>query len=312
MLIEKGKPVSFYGPHNAVDESYKTSWCAGAGKGAGEWIKVAFKPTAAGSVNVLNGYGRTMGLYLANNRVKDYELIATARDGKITKVKGTFPDSSLCLRSEFVLEGYCSNHGNTKGTPQWRECMRKELLKECKDVMGNRPGDTIELGSNQCLVGFELKILSVYPGTKYKDTCIGSMELSHEPVNRMYSKEPLWHALVESCSAKKTTGAGCNGELMNSLCWRNDFANDLDWNSARDFCKRLDGRLPTKAELEMLTQGRALPKVLSQNISRVGKYAGFWTSTEHGADSAYLWPQDPGPADLSLGCPMETKLVLQR
>ena len=88
--------------------------------------------------------------------------------------------------------------------------------------------------------------------------------------------------LVTSCSAPAPTIAKCAGELVGSLCWRDEVADDLDWNTAQQFCRKLKARLPTKAEMEALTKLRALPKVLGVQIARVGKCAGFWTSTEHG------------------------------
>lgn len=124
-LIEKGKPASFYDPANATDGKVDSAWCTGSGKSVGETLEIKFAPTPAEFVAILNGYGRTMDLYLANNRIKDFELTVTEQSGRTHTQRGTFdPD---------------------------------------------------------CLIAVRIKILSVYPGARYKDTCIAEVSLQNTP-----------------------------------------------------------------------------------------------------------------------------------
>lgn len=189
-LIEKGKPASFYAPQNAIDGWTKTAWCAGAGKAIGESIEVRFPPTPVTYVSVLPGYGRTVDLYLANNRIKEYELTLFERSGRTQTQRGTFSSSvEVCDDGKRSIENLCKAEVYDEKSPAYATCLRRLRKTEmCKTDPGGPLGVLVRLDKMNCLTGFRLKILSVYPGARYKDTCIAEMAV----LNDLYpSKDQL-------------------------------------------------------------------------------------------------------------------------
>lgn len=173
VLQEKGQPASFYAPDKAVDFNSKTAWCEGkSGDGIGEWLELKFKPVYTNSLNVGHGILVNRILYNENNRIKDYELQISLKNGKSEKITGSFKDKSC---GEPEQRGTCME---AQTQSQSDACWAK-LQNECYNNWGHeysgKDGEEIAFNGIKCIVGFKLTIKSVYPGTKYKDTCISEI-----------------------------------------------------------------------------------------------------------------------------------------
>lgn len=159
VLQEKGKPASFYSPAKAIDGRMETAWCVGPGKWSGAWIRTQFAPATANVIAILNGYGRNKTLYLANNRIKDYEITLFLISGRSVTKRGTLRDNS------------CEGHG---GRPAEEACGPLQ-----GDYGVGLSGQNITLGADLrekvTIRGYLFKILSVYPGKKFQDTCIAEI-----------------------------------------------------------------------------------------------------------------------------------------
>lgn len=201
-LREKGKPADFYSAGKTMDDDHNTAWCAASKSSAGEWVEVKFPPKAAAGVNVLNGYGRNLGLYLANNRVKDYEVSITERNGRTTTIKGAFTNEQFCLNSKVGGgDEYCQTLERVKpGTKQYTDCMNNQKKLPCLADPGSQPGHVIGLNGNRCLTSLKFRIVSVFKGEKYNDTCIATMHLTHPYIfDSDYEGRKQWEAFRRPC-----------------------------------------------------------------------------------------------------------------
>ncbi len=160
VLVEKGKPANYYVPGKAFDNNADTAWCQGNKNGGiGEYIEVKFKPVLTSFVYILNGYGANRNLYESNNRIKDYEVTVTFKDGTTMVKKGKLNDNK-CL-------------------PRWND--DKNSNYRCRWLVDpdydDSPDTIVDFGSDnlKCVTGIKIKILSVYPGKRFTDTCIAEI-----------------------------------------------------------------------------------------------------------------------------------------
>ena len=74
--LEPDEVTSYYGPNNAVDEIFETSWNEGAsGDGVGEWISInASGEQWARGVKIVNGYPKSNDIFYYNNRCRDVTI----------------------------------------------------------------------------------------------------------------------------------------------------------------------------------------------------------------------------------------------
>jgi len=103
-------------------------------------------------IHILNGYGANSTLYEANNRVKDYRLIITAKSGRQKIFTGTFSD------------GQCTHEHPAS------PIMSKNCFFEY-----NLGGESIKFEKPLCIKKITLEVLSVYKGNKYNDTCLADI-----------------------------------------------------------------------------------------------------------------------------------------
>ena len=156
----------------AVDSKIETAWCEGAsGSGIGETLELQFQPTGATKITVLNGYGENRKLYENNNRVKDYEVTITTRNGRFFKKKGQFIDNG-CMPGD---ERDCEYLNMPNSLKEYDSCIQ-EIRKNCVEADGSL-GNDILLNEPLCITKIEIKILSIYKGNKFDDTCIAEVKL---------------------------------------------------------------------------------------------------------------------------------------
>jgi hypothetical protein len=186
VLVEKGKPPSYYAAEKALDGKIGTAWCASQDD-PGATIELEFAPAPLRTVHVFGGYGANIGLCRHNNRIKDYELTFILTSGKTVTVRGKLDDqceSSFHLDKEFEgsMEEWCKNPCYDKSCPEKdpkkiQECIRTLERGEVKWV-GYPQGGVEGVGEIStpgeeilCVKGIKLKVVSVYPGRGKKGTC---------------------------------------------------------------------------------------------------------------------------------------------
>lgn len=159
-LAEKGKPDNYYSAAMAFDKKPETAWCRGKDdKEKNTCIEARFKPFYTDSIYILNGYGSNKSLYYANNRIKEYEVTVTFKDGTTMVKKGKLSDNKC-------LPAYNADpESNYKC--RWSADPDYEL----------HPDKLVDFGQGKpkCVTGLKLKIISVYPGKKHNDTCIAEI-----------------------------------------------------------------------------------------------------------------------------------------
>jgi len=128
-------------PAKAVtDFDQKTAWVAGANGGIGESIELTLEsPTHVDQIGIIPGYAKSKDIYFANNRIQ--ELTIAVNHGAPQTV--TLPDEYISF-SPYSKKGY-------------------ELV-DLEPYTG--PAKTITL-----------TIKKVFPGSRYKDTCISEILL---------------------------------------------------------------------------------------------------------------------------------------
>lgn len=166
-LVEPGKRKDLYSPNNVYGKD--GSWCVRKNQGIGEFIYLHFmnnlgayfelegKPFKV-NFSIQNGYEENKSLFLANNRVKRVRLDLTeVAYGGTEDTKFQIPGTDLLIKEtihnktiEFELQD----------SMEWQE-MEFEVTPLIK---GER------YASLDLLV--KMTILEVYPGTKYRDTCV--------------------------------------------------------------------------------------------------------------------------------------------
>jgi hypothetical protein len=191
-LKEKKKT---YPPNLAVDGDINTSWCEGSkNSGIGEYIDIKFPPTPAKGITVLNGFGSSRELYKNNNRVKDYELIVNTKNGRTIKQKGTFYDDGCIGADERNCEYLSSS--NPK---EYDKCIQN-TMKYC-DGGEESLGNDVVFDKSLCITNIKIKILSVFKGKKFDDTCIAEIQLK-EPAGDLIFIEEIkndWDEILKNC-----------------------------------------------------------------------------------------------------------------
>jgi len=178
VLKEKGRPDTFYGADKATDGNQKTSWCSGNKNPEGEWLSVQLredKTVYSNRIHVFHGVGANRILYGQNNRIKDFELIVTQKNGKITRHKGKFNDTACGEPDPRYCDAEAYETGNNKNREVVYDNCIKESRKECfawPETYGNFSGEEVVLHDPVCIKEIKIIIKSVYPGSKYRDTCI--------------------------------------------------------------------------------------------------------------------------------------------
>lgn len=159
-LKEKGKPENYYSPDKAIDGKPETAWCQGKkNNGIGEYIHIRFSPVFTSKIHVLNGFGADKNLYFSNNRIRGYEVTVTFKDG-----------TSMVRRGE-LKDNKCLSHYND--TPGSNHRCRWQVDPDYDD----QPDVLVDFGTDnpKCVTALKIKILSVYPGTRFSDTCIAEI-----------------------------------------------------------------------------------------------------------------------------------------
>ena len=144
-----------YSPQRLIDGDPKTAWCEAAeGDGVGEVAVAAVD--VKGKVMIWTGFGRSPALYAANNRPRKVRVtVLQSRRGGANQVGTVFAEVKALAQSETEL----------KDVNDYQE------LKLPKVELDEKPLEEYMLAGTFVAI----EILSVYPGKKYRDTCISEV-----------------------------------------------------------------------------------------------------------------------------------------
>jgi hypothetical protein len=147
-----------YSAERLMDQDPTTAWCEGVeGDGVGEVVLAVAYPDVKNYIWA--GFGRSAKAFANNNRPRKVRLtLLKAREAVVGDRESVHKDVVVLGRSEVEL----------KDVNDYQELPLPVVTfpKDDPDVI---PGNTF----------VAIEILSVYPGAKYKDTCIS--ELTPEP-----------------------------------------------------------------------------------------------------------------------------------
>jgi len=147
-----------YSPDKVADSKYNTCWAEGKpGPGTGEWI-LFFHPELDLHFSLYNGVWASKALYYANNRIKKAEITVYNIRGNKDK---TFGEPYIFCRKVVTLhDKIWPTIFFLKYTGMNKESWKKRYKKFKYQF------------SYKFIV---IKILDVYRGTKYNDTCISQL-----------------------------------------------------------------------------------------------------------------------------------------
>ncbi|MEA2082015.1 MAG: hypothetical protein U9O97_04690 [Elusimicrobiota bacterium] len=171
-----------YGARNLFDGNIKTCWSEGAkSDGIGESICVALEKETK-NIILQNGYAKNTEVFIANNRVKEAELSILAGiniPGEVTETGVLFNTLQYKKTKTIILED--SPEPQTIAFPfKWRSLVkfRTAAIRSFRKL--HRKKLTGIKQSPQAVLILQLKILSIYKGTKYDDTCITSISFQNK------------------------------------------------------------------------------------------------------------------------------------
>ena len=145
--LQSDKDPGRYGPANLLDGRLDTAWCEGVdGDGVGQSITLDLQNVAVSSVGLANGYVKSDGIYKGNNRIKTVKMVLLDENGE---------------RHEETVELPQREFG------QYIPGAEASIIDWLMDY-----GDGYFTGTS-----LTLTIEEVYPGNKYRDTCISEIYL---------------------------------------------------------------------------------------------------------------------------------------
>lgn len=173
-LMEIGR----YSPRNLFDGNPASSWVEGEdGPGIGSYVLVGVPGPYRKYLIINNGYQASEGLFFKNNRVKDLKVSLYAGftfDGRVSQFG--FEADIMPMDESAIIP-----LGDTMGAQQIElpfdadevAAIREEGFKYYKN---DYPEET---GVRDFLV-LKLEIISVYPGSRWDDTCIAGIDFTNQ------------------------------------------------------------------------------------------------------------------------------------
>jgi hypothetical protein len=193
VLVEPGKKKTLYSPEKAMDGKAETFWCEGKeDDGIGETLELKWKPTVIEGFMIGNGVLLSKKYHELNNRIKGYEITILYSTGRTETQTGSFGDYS-CSDScnEQRLDGNALEECQTENK---NKCFFERISQSA--FAG---GVDIGLDEAKCVTGVKIKILSVFSGSKFKDTCISDISLKMPSSYVDDDKTKRLKALIKSC-----------------------------------------------------------------------------------------------------------------
>ncbi|WP_411823790.1 NADase-type glycan-binding domain-containing protein [Leptospira sp. 'Mane'] len=177
-LIEKGKPKEEYSPLNVNDSIKETAWCMSKNQGIGEYIYVRYQNDVTineyekiekrdyySLFTIVNGFAKNKDLFLANNRVKRVSIEAQ----EIAYTPSVSGPDTAAGTDIYIDDGPLFNSVH--------EIELADTMEEQKFRLKIIPKSKKDLNLQMDLL-FKIVIKEIYPGSKYKDTCISDASFS--------------------------------------------------------------------------------------------------------------------------------------
>ncbi|TGN20830.1 NADase-type glycan-binding domain-containing protein [Leptospira idonii] len=178
-LVEKGKPKDEYSPDKLQDFKNKnwkeTAWCVSKNQGIGEYVYIPYwnDESKSGyadilkrkdyyvSLTIINGFAKNSDLFIANNRIKKVS-IEVQEVAYTMSVAGseTIPGTDVKIKDGPLL--------NSIHEIEFADTMEQQEFK-LKIAPKSRKSEYLEMG-----LLFKITLKEIYPGTKYKDTCMSA------------------------------------------------------------------------------------------------------------------------------------------
>ncbi len=134
-------------PHKVLDNDLDTAWCEGMnGDGIGQSLTFELKGAIISGIGIINGYAKNEGAYQGNNRIKKVKVIMVQKNGEKREEVVDLPKKDISK-------------------------LNREVVAPFIDWVADF-GDPYETTRSITLV-----IQEVYPGSKYRDTCISEVYL---------------------------------------------------------------------------------------------------------------------------------------
>lgn len=153
-----------YGAHNLFDDNVKTAWAEGVnGNGINESIKFIIQKKLK-KIQIVNGYAKSNSTFFKNNRIKKIKITAfeveMPKNGAVTELFVPIKFRSKIIDFSVVL---------------------KDSVEPQTIYLPAKWNAGLALNKNYAI---ELKIMSVYRGNKYKDTCLSELKLIYSTNNK--------------------------------------------------------------------------------------------------------------------------------
>lgn len=147
--LDRGKDFKKYHPRNAFDNDMSTAWVEGSpGNGVGE-ILAFYADKIPVKIGIVPGYGLKKYFKL-NNRIKSALLSIYTADRTANQCMGLYYRQGKLIKAMTV---------------EFNDVMEKQYFNT----------DGIKDGDSGYIITLEIK--SVYPGSKYDDTCIAEISV---------------------------------------------------------------------------------------------------------------------------------------
>lgn len=163
-----------YGAHNLFDGNSATCWSEGAkSDGIGESVWISVKEGTK-SIVLQNGYAKNKEVFLSNNRIKEAEISILAGiniPGEVTETGSLF-NTLLYKKTKTIILKDSPDSQKIAFPFKWKRLLKfkKSALRSFKKTHREKLAGVKQ--APQTALILRLKILSVYSGTKYDDTCL--------------------------------------------------------------------------------------------------------------------------------------------
>lgn len=154
-----------YSAHSAIGKNNKTAWCEGKDyDGEGEII--IFSAPINDKFQIRNGVSLNSKKFSENNRIKELEIkLFLGKNCNYTTLGNDALYGFVCKESIEIAKSTTT----LLDIIEWQELRLPNIYKY--KIPSNNIGP---FGTYNTFIG--LKILSVYPGTRFRDTCISGIE----------------------------------------------------------------------------------------------------------------------------------------
>ncbi len=156
-----------YSPWSAMDGNSRTAWSEGK-KGYGEGEILLVKVDTLRRVKIWAGLGAGSSLFKKNSRPKEVRVsILQAEESSL--LIGQYASGFIYRKIKVLAQGKYTLRDKNGYQPL--PLPKYKPLKRVKPVKGHMP-ETPKIRDTTFVA---IEILSVYPGTKYRDTCISEV-----------------------------------------------------------------------------------------------------------------------------------------